>query len=107
MLLTPPEDLTTGIGSEEKKMIGHLLGQNFPNPFTSGTTIPYFLPEAVHVRLSIIDMLGKEVETLVDEMQLAGDRSAEFQAEHLRSGVYFYRLKAGTYTEVKKLLLIR
>jgi hypothetical protein len=107
MLLVPPDDLTTGIRPEKTKANVHLLGQNFPNPFKSSTTIPYFLPEAVHVRLTIIDMMGREVRILADEMQPAGDRYVEFRAENLPGGIYFYCMKAGIYTEVKKLLLLK
>ncbi|HBE39692.1 MAG TPA: hypothetical protein DDW27_00505 [Bacteroidales bacterium] len=107
MLLVPPDDLPTGIRPEKTKANVHLLGQNFPNPFKSSTTIPYFLPEAVHVRLTIIDMMGREVRILTDEMQPAGDRYAEFRAENLPGGIYFYCLKAGISTEVKRLLLLK
>jgi hypothetical protein len=86
---------------------GYRLGQNFPNPFNTGTTIPYHLPEAAYVRLTIMDMLGREVAILVDEMQPAGEKSVEFQARDFPAGIYFYRLQAGTHNEIKKLLLLR
>jgi hypothetical protein len=107
MLLTPPGIINTGIGPEEMQSTGYRLGQNFPNPFNTGTTIPYHLPEAAYVRLTIMDMLGREVAILVDEMQPAGEKSVEFQARDFPAGIYFYRLQAGTHNEIKKLLLLR
>lgn len=77
---------------------------NKPNPFESSTTIYYTLPENTHVRLSIYDFLGREVTTLLEEDQSAGNHSAEFNASGLPYGVYFYRLKTSFYTEVKKMV---
>lgn len=107
MLLIPPEDLNTDIRPGEINRTDHLLGQNFPNPFNYSTTIPYHLPEATHVKLAIIDLPGREVEILVDEVQQAGERSVEFKTDKLSVGVYFYHLQAGSYSETKRMLLLR
>jgi photosystem II stability/assembly factor-like uncharacterized protein len=83
------------------------LRQNYPNPFNPTTLISYDLPASAHVRLTVFDLLGREVRTLVDEVQREGSKSVEFNAQHLPSGVYFYRLQAGSFMQTKKLLLMR
>ncbi len=85
----------------------YALAQNYPNPFNPETKINYALPEPSHVTLKIYDVLGREVATLVDEMQDAGYKSVTFNAENVSSGVYFYKLTAGSYTAVKKLLITK
>jgi len=83
------------------------LEQNFPNPFNPTTNIKYNLPVNSFVVLKIYDVLGREVETLIHERQFAGSRSVTFNAKELPSGVYLYRLQAGSYTQTKKLILLR
>ncbi len=83
------------------------LSQNYPNPFNPTTVISYQLATNSEVTLNIYDVLGREVKTLVNERQSAGDHSVAFSAKGLPSGVYFYRLQAGTYSETKKLLLLK
>jgi photosystem II stability/assembly factor-like uncharacterized protein len=83
------------------------LQQNYPNPFNPSTTINYSLPRSSRVILRIYDVLGREVRTLVDEKQNAGSHNIMFRAGNLPSGVYFYRLEAGTFSETKKLLLLK
>lgn len=84
-----------------------LLSQNYPNPFNPSTTISYQLPTNSLVVLKVFDVLGREVQTLVDERQTAGNHSVKFSATNLPSGMYFYRLQAGTYHDTKKLLLLK
>jgi hypothetical protein len=83
------------------------LYQNYPNPFNPSTTIAYTLKNAVHVRLTIFNLLGQEVMTLVNEVQSPGYHKAVFDAGSVATGVYFYRLKAGDLVEVKKMLLLK
>lgn len=83
------------------------LHQNYPNPFNPSTTISYELPWSAFVVLTVYDVLGREVETLVNERQIAGSHSVRFDGSALPSGVYFYRLEAGTYHETKKLILLK
>ena len=83
------------------------LGQNFPNPFNPTTTIKYQLPENGLVRLEVFDILGREVSTLVSGRQGAGYYNVTFNGSNVPSGVYFYRLQAGNYTNTKKLLLLK
>lgn len=83
------------------------LSQNYPNPFNPSTTIRYELPGTIRVMLKVYDMAGREVAVLVDGIQSPGYRSARFVAKDLPSGIYFCRLSAGVFTDVKKMLLLR
>jgi hypothetical protein len=83
------------------------LSQNYPNPFNPSTTIKFELPKSSDVRLSVFDMLGREVQTLVNEQKQPGRYEAVFDGKNLASGVYLYRLQAGTFVQTRKLLLIR
>jgi hypothetical protein len=89
------------------------ISQNYPNPFNPTTVINYQLPVNSSVTLKIYDVLGREVETLVDERQNAGSYNVTFNAGNLPSGVYFYRLsagssgQAGSFTQTKKLVVIK
>ena len=83
------------------------LAQNYPNPFNPTTSIKYSVPTAVNVSLKIYDLLGKEVATLVNEMKQPGFHTADFNASNLASGIYFYRIDAGEFTSVKKMMLVK
>jgi hypothetical protein len=82
------------------------LEQNYPNPFNSGTIIRYQLPRASHVSIRIFNLLGQEVATLVNENKSAGHHQLEWTS-NLASGVYFYRIEAGAFVGVKKMLILR
>ncbi len=84
-----------------------LLAQNYPNPFNPTTTIRYQLPVRGFVTLKIYDRLGREITALVNQEQSAGTYSIKFDALGLSTGVYFYRIQAGGYTETKKLILLK
>lgn len=83
------------------------LSQNYPNPFNPSTVIRYQIPEASYVSLRIYDVLGREVATLVDEAKDAGYYEAVFDASSLSSGMYFYRMQAGEFVSVKKLMVLK
>lgn len=83
------------------------LQQNYPNPFNPTTVIHYQLPSDEHVSLVVYDMLGQEVAALVNDDQDAGYYEVSFSADRFASGVYFYRLVAGTFTSVQKMLLTK
>jgi len=98
----------TAVESLPNEMPGEfVLEQNYPNPFNPATTIEYGLPSASRVELRLYDILGREVATLVNEVQTAGYHSVRFDASGLASGVYFYRLRAGEFTQTKRMLLLR
>ena len=83
------------------------LLQNYPNPFNPTTTILYQLPKSTHVKLSIYDITGKLVETLVNEYKNAGYYSIEWNAENSSSGIYLYRIDAGEFSNVRKCLIVK
>ena len=83
------------------------LMQNYPNPFNPSTYIEYKLPERTHVSLKVFDVLGREVATLVDEVQEAGSYRIRFENKEISSGVYFYVLRAGKFVDVKKMMLLK
>ncbi len=102
--------IPTGIKTEdetEMTVTAYELFQNYPNPFNPSTNIRYSVPERSSVVLKIYDILGSEVSTLVNEDKDAGIYTVNFNASQLASGIYFYRLTAGTFVETKKMILLR
>ncbi|MEI7906158.1 MAG: T9SS type A sorting domain-containing protein [Bacteroidota bacterium] len=83
------------------------LSQNYPNPFNPTTTIRYSLPMSSYVTLSVFDVLGKEVATLVNGNSEAGVHSVQFNGADLSSGIYFYTLRAGNVVQHKKMLMLK
>jgi hypothetical protein len=83
------------------------LTQNYPNPFNPSTTISFDLPSKSFVSLKVFDLLGKEVAIIVSKELLAGSYSEKWDASTMSSGIYFYRMQAGSFTETKKLVLLR
>jgi len=83
------------------------LEQNYPNPFNPTTNITYVLPKTENVSLKVYDVLGREVATLVNEVKPAGAYTVPFNASNLASGVYFYKLQAGSFVQTKKMMLVK
>ncbi len=83
------------------------LAQNYPNPFNPTTTIQYSIPQGSNVTLKVYDILGNEVAALVNEEKERGVYTVNFDASHLASGMYLYRLQAGSFVETKKMILIK
>jgi hypothetical protein len=83
------------------------LLQNYPNPFNPSTAIQYNIPQAESVVLKVYNMLGQEVQTLVNEVQNPGSYTVRFNASRLASGVYFYRLTAGEYVKIRSMLFVK
>ncbi len=83
------------------------LYQNYPNPFNPSTKINYSIPWTSLVILKVYDILGKEVATLINEEKSVGNYKVEFNASNLSSGIYFYRMQAGSFVSTKKFILLR
>ena len=117
-----PSTPVTDAKEEELQILPNkfVLFQNYPNPFNPTTTIKYSIPSvetrhasSLHVLLKVYDILGNEVATLVNEEQPPGNYSVTFDVSHteqggsMASGIYFYKLNAGNFTQTKKFLLMK
>jgi hypothetical protein len=106
----PLSEIITAVEERTKNSIvdNYLLYQNFPNPFNPATTINYQISKESYVTLKVYDAIGREVETLVNQNQKAGCYSVNFTPSiRLSGGVYFYKLKAGNISQVKKMILLK
>jgi hypothetical protein len=83
------------------------LEQNYPNPFNPTTNIRYSIPQNAFVTLTVFDMLGREVATLVNQEQAAGSYVADFNAASLANGTYFYKIQAGNFSETRKMMVLK
>lgn len=83
------------------------LNQNYPNPFNPITNIKYEIPKDIFVTIKIYDLLGREIKTLVNEFKNAGSYIVSFNGSELASGIYFYRIQAGNFVQVKRMVLIK
>ncbi|HUN64793.1 MAG TPA: T9SS type A sorting domain-containing protein [Bacteroidota bacterium] len=104
-----PSGTTLAVNGGQRKALptAYRLHQNFPNPFNPVTMIQYDLPRDSRVTLTVYNILGQSVAVLVDQKQIAGYYSVQFGGPGFSSGVYFYRLTAGTYQSVKKMMLVK
>ena len=103
MKVTP---IATGITGNTER-VEYSLSQNYPNPFNPGTTINYRIKTKSFVTIKVFDLTGKEVASLVNSVEQPGEKSVYFDAGNLASGVYYYQLRAGSFSITKKLILIR
>jgi len=99
--------VVNGVPAKNNLPVKYLLTQNYPNPFNPTTVISYQLPKSGNVKLVVFDVLGREVQTLVNEYKAAGRYEVTFNGTSLSSGLYFYRITSGTFTDVKKMLMIK
>jgi hypothetical protein len=100
--------ISTGIFDKHKNLLSSFnLYQNYPNPFNPSTMISYQLPMTSEVELSIYNILGQKVQTLVLEKQNAGNLQVEWDASGFSSGIYYYKIEAGEFQDVKKMVLLR
>jgi len=106
--MRPLSEVITGVEKNKNNLpTSFSLWQNYPNPFNPVTTISFSIPKTGFVTLKVYDILGRDIATLVKEYRPAGNYSIKFDGSKTTSGVYFYRLQSGNYTETKKLLLIK
>jgi hypothetical protein len=103
----PLSEMITDVEDTKQLPTEFLLLQNYPNPFNPSTKIKYSIPQLSNVVIKVFDILGNEIETLVNEEKPIGNYEVEFKATSLPSGVYFYQLKAGEYINTKKMLLLK
>ena len=99
-------DTVVSVPESPRPLTFHLY-QNYPNPFNPTTIIKYQIPSAKRVSLKVFDVLGREVATLVDRMMDAGEHSVQLDASGLSSGVYYYQMVTGTFTQTRKLVILR
>ena len=85
----------------------YTLRQNFPNPFNPNTVIEFNLPKAANVIIEVYNLAGQKIITLLNKKMPAGSHQVDFNASNLSSGVYFYRIKAGEFQDVKKMVLLK
>jgi hypothetical protein len=102
--------LNTATGTENNISVipeKYSLAQNYPNPFNPVTKINFAIPKQGFVTLKVYDILGREIRSLVNEVKPAGNYSVDFNASELSSGVYFYRIESGSFTDIKRMVLIK
>jgi hypothetical protein len=99
--------LITSINNQSTIPVEFSLSQNYPNPFNPVTKIEYSLPKVGFVKLTVYDILGKEINVLVNENKLPGNYIIDFDASNLSSGVYFYKITSGNFSDMKKMFLIK
>jgi hypothetical protein len=95
------------VSKNESVLEDFILYQNYPNPFNPSTKIKYSIPQSSNVILKVIDVLGNEIVTVVNEEKPAGDYHVEFSGDRLASGIYLYQLKAGDFIQSKKMILLK
>ena len=99
--------IPTSVNEETKLSTTYQLHQNYPNPFNPTTKIKFSIPKSDIVKIRVYDILGKEIQTLLNEYKTTGSYEVEFDASNLPSGVYFYRIISGSYSVTKKMILLR
>ncbi len=98
---------TIGISNETEKTESYELEQNYPNPFNPVTTIKFSLPKDGYTKLAVYDILGNEIDVLINQKQTSGKYELSWNAERFASGVYFYKLITNEFTQTKRMLLLK
>jgi hypothetical protein len=103
----PLSEMTAVESNKDNLATEFALEQNYPNPFNPSTKIKYSIPQSSNVVIKVFDILGNEIETLVNEEKPAGTYEITWNATNLPSGVYFYQLKAGDFVQTNKMILLK
>jgi hypothetical protein len=108
-VITYDFDNPSGINSQSEGKIPdeYFLHQNYPNPFNPYTKIKFALPKPETVKIEVYNLVGQKIETLLKKSMPAGNHKVEFNAQNLSSGIYFYKIEAGEFQDVKKMILLR
>jgi hypothetical protein len=101
------QKVLTSVDNESEIPDEFNLSQNYPNPFNPKTVIKYKLKKTSKVKLNVYNILGKEVAELVDEVKAPGSHQVSFDASNFASGIYFYRINAGSFNQVRKMMLVK
>jgi hypothetical protein len=99
--------IITNVADLNKNIPSFNLQQNYPNPFNPTTTINYSLPKAGNVKLTVYNTLGSKVATILNEYKPAGNYSVQFNGSNIASGIYFYKIEAGQFSQIKKMILLK
>ena len=95
------------IEDEDELIQSYRMEQNYPNPFNPVTIISYQIPKEDHVKVIIYDLLGRELDVIMNEVQSAGRHSVKWNANDFGSGIYFYKIESGNFLQTKKMILIK
>jgi hypothetical protein len=107
-LIKIKQDIRVGVTKDNNNIPNSFrLTQNYPNPFNPNTVISYSLPSVSNVKLIVYNTLGQIVKVLENSFMNAGNYSVNFNADDLPSGIYFYKLEAGQFTQVKMMMLLK
>ncbi|MGB8318679.1 MAG: T9SS type A sorting domain-containing protein, partial [Ignavibacteriaceae bacterium] len=107
MVILTGQKTATGVSDNQTAVKSFQLYQNYPNPFNPSTNIKFELKEDSHVKLSVYNVIGQKAAELINSVLPAGIHDVTFNASRLSSGIYFYELKAGAYSSVKKMELLK
>jgi hypothetical protein len=93
--------------TNQNRPSGINLNQNYPNPFNPSTKISFLIPSPEYIKLEVFNVTGTKIKTLVNEFKSAGYYSYDFNAENIASGIYYYRLEAGSFSDTKKMVILK
>ena len=100
-------NISIGINNNSETVNSFMLNQNYPNPFNPVTTIKFQIPENTFASLKVYDISGKEISTIVSEALTRGEYEYQWNASDFPSGIYFYSLETASYTQTRKMILVK